>query len=198
MPSRLPMTASASSRSVRVRGPFDAQAFREALDGLGGVDTLVGEDGDDFFILTSGDESIDGGSGQDIIFEDQAGPAVEVNLATGIGMGQGSDTFASVETVVGTPFADTITGDANPNLIIPAGGADIVHAGGGGDEVDPGGGASVLDGGPGQDIVSYAGDPSPVSIDAGAGTATFGGTVSTLSGFEAYFGGAMRTSNRRG
>jgi Ca2+-binding RTX toxin-like protein len=60
------------------------------------------------------------GSGQ--IFLDGIG--VEVDLGAGTAHGDGEDTLRGIEDVVGTPFADTIAGDAQPNELYGGSGID--------------------------------------------------------------------------
>ena len=73
-----------------------------------------------------------------------------VNLLTGNAFGDGSvghDTFSSVSRVIGSNFADNITGDGNNNVIEGLGGNDTLDGGGGIDTVSyqraPGGPGNV-------------------------------------------------------
>ncbi|HVD39000.1 MAG TPA: calcium-binding protein [Solirubrobacterales bacterium] len=69
------------------------------------------------------------GSGQ--IFLD--GMGVEVDLGAGTANGDGDDTLRGIEDVVGTPFADTIAGDAQPNSLYGGSGIDDLMGVGNGD-----------------------------------------------------------------
>jgi RTX calcium-binding nonapeptide repeat (4 copies) len=69
------------------------------------------------------------GSGQ--IFLDGIG--VEVDLGAGTADGDGDDTLRGVEDVVGTAFADTIAGDAQPNDLYGGSGIDELVGDGDGD-----------------------------------------------------------------
>jgi hypothetical protein len=107
-----------------------------------GSTTIYGEDGDDRITLVDGDAV--GGKGNDtIIGTTQFGrvtfwgapAAVQVNLATGKasdGLG-GTDTLVNIQSVAGTPFNDTLIGNANANRFYGEGGSDTVVGGGGDD-----------------------------------------------------------------
>jgi serralysin len=62
----------------------------------------------------------------------------------------------SIENLTGSEFADTLIGDANPNILSGAGGRDILLGGDGPDTID--GGASV-------DKADYGGSPLGVTVD---------------------------------
>ena len=116
----------------------------------------------------------------------------------------------------GTPGADTLTGNALPDILEGLGGDDIIDGAGGndvllggddndtisgGDGIDDiqggdgddtligGDGADSLDGGTGTDIADYSGDPNAVNVDLSLNTATDGfGNTDSLSGIEWVIG----------
>ena len=158
----------------------------DILLGNDGADLLFGNDGDDFLIGGDGDDSLRGGDGNDVLIggegdddlrggegfdtasyaQEDAG--VTVDLATG--QGPGLETLRDIENVIGSGFADTLTGDAGANLIIGGAGAD------------------ALDGGEGVDTVAFNdGRNEGVTVDLSAGTSSDG---DTLSGFENVIGTA--------
>jgi len=95
--------------------------------GLGGNDTLIGLGGNDL---------LDGGTGIDTIdYSGNTGAGVVVNLTTKTvtSSDSGNDTLVSIENVIGTNFADTITGDSNANVIDGRGGNDTLNGMGGND-----------------------------------------------------------------
>jgi Ca2+-binding RTX toxin-like protein len=117
---------------------------------IGGVgnDRLNGGDGDgDLLRPDFGRDTVAGGagahdtasfavSGQNSVIFGAGG--VVVDLAAGKAEGDGEDTLAGIEDVIGTPFGDTISGDAGPNELYGAGGiddligagpADVAHGG---------------------------------------------------------------------
>jgi len=122
---------------------------------IGGVgnDHLSGGRGDgDVLEGDRGTDRIDGGAGaHDIASYALAGRSVvypggigvDVRLAAGTASGDGGDTLRRIENVAGTPFADTIAGDAEPNEL---------YGGGGPDELIGAGAADAAFGGTGLDL----------------------------------------------
>jgi Ca2+-binding RTX toxin-like protein len=145
------------------------------LSGLAGDDTLIGGLGNDF---------LDGGAGQDAASYQTASSAVTVNLLTlQVTRGPGVDTLISIENVIGSAFADLITGDGQANVI------------------EGGSGNDTLDGGAGSDTVSYAGAGSRVVVSLGIqGTTLFsnqntqGAGTDRLNNFENLAGSAFSDS----
>jgi Ca2+-binding RTX toxin-like protein len=74
---------------------------------------------------------------------------VSVDLATGAVSGgdAAGDALSGIEQVMGSGFADTLTGNAGANMLWGMGGGDVLTGGGGGD---------VLKGGAGNDRFVYA------------------------------------------
>jgi len=122
----------------------EGSAFADLLIGTdGGNETLLGGAGEDTLHGGRGEDSLDGGThdpqlGWDWVSYLSASAAVNVNLATGIASGAaGNDTLARIEGVMGTAFADTLTGDGLDNVLRGNGGNDTIDgAGGTGDWVD--------------------------------------------------------------
>jgi Ca2+-binding RTX toxin-like protein len=121
------------------------------LDGLGGDDDIRGLDGDDCLYGGTGDDSVDGGPGLDLVSFRYAPKSVRVNLARGTATGEGHDRLASVEDVIGSSFADVLTGDTGTNVLSGEGGADRIAGGAGIDRLDGGSGRDRVDGGIGRD-----------------------------------------------
>jgi Ca2+-binding RTX toxin-like protein len=69
------------------------------------------------------------------------------------------------EGIIGSPFDDTLTGNANVNEI---------HGGSGNDIVNGKGGADILDGGTGNDTLTYASSISGVTVNLLTGIGTGG------------------------
>src|SRR6266545_5096347 len=136
------------------------------LFGDAGNDTLAGGDGDnDGLWGGDGDDALDGGSGEDFVSFVFTQFGVTANLTTGTATGEGSDTLANIEDIVGTKHHDTLTGDAGPNVFLPLVGND------------------GIDGSGGTDTVSYEVSPSAVTANLSTGTATGEGT-DTLTAIE--------------
>ena len=141
------------------------------LAGLGGNDTLTGDTENDTLIGGIGDDTYTGGGGTDTADLSGAASALNVDLLAGTGSGEGTDTFATVENVIGSPGNDSLAGDGQANLLQGAAGDDTLAGLGGNDN---------LQGGPGTDTAVFS---SAVNASLLAGSATGEGT-DTLSGVE--------------
>ncbi len=140
-------------------------AGANGLFGDAGNDTLSGGDGDDGLWGRGDDDALDGGSGEDFVAFNFSQFGVTANLTTGTATGEGSDTLANIEDIVGTKHDDTLTGDGGPNVFLPLVGND------------------TIEGSTGTDMVSYEVSPSAVTANLTTGTATGEGT-DTLTGIE--------------
>lgn len=159
-------------------------AGRDFLFGLGGDDRLEGGDDNDKLEGGIGADELIGGDGRDTAKYNNAAEAVTVDLATGGTVGEAAgDTYDSVERVEGSNFGDTITGDANNNVLIGRGGEDTLNGGAGDDVLRGGadndtlnggdnndrmigdGGADVLNGGDGRDTADYSRASSSVTVN---------------------------------
>jgi Ca2+-binding RTX toxin-like protein len=120
-------------------GPGDLD---QVIGGVGN-DRLAGGPGDgDLLRPDFGRDYVDGGAGLhdtasfavsgegNVVFGEGG---VTVDLTAGTASGDGEDAFAGIEDVVGTPFADTVRGDAGPNLLFGGGGIDDLVGIGAGD-----------------------------------------------------------------
>lgn len=156
----------------------------DQLFGGQGNDTLNGGTGDDLLEGGLGDDYLNGAAGINTATYRFAPGGVTVTLGspsgllTGIGTATGAagnDTLVQIQNVVGSPFADSITGDNGNNVI----------EGGLGDD--------TLNGGAGTDTASYASATSGVTVNLALTTAqnTVGAGVDTLSNFERVVGSAF-------
>lgn len=148
------------------------------LYGLGGVDamtggahddTLFGGANDDRLTGGSGGDVLDGGAGNDIADYSASAAGLTVDLLTaanntGIAAG---DTYASIEYVVGSNLADTISGNNSDNGLWGGLGSDNIYGLGGSDRLLGGGGNDVLDGGSGND--NLVGGDGADTLIGGAG-----------------------------
>ncbi len=97
----------------------------ETLNGLGGDDTLQGGGGSNI---------LDGGLGTDIADYSLAAGAVTANLATRTAsVGADTDSFVSIEGLLGSDFNDDLTGHAGVNRLDGGAGADRMVGGAGSD-----------------------------------------------------------------
>jgi Ca2+-binding RTX toxin-like protein len=121
----------------------DGEAGTDTLFGGAGTDAVDGGDGDgDIVRGDAGTDALDGGpGGGDIIsYESASRDAVQVNLGSGQAKGDGHDSIAGFEAIVGSPQGDTLVGDGSPNKIDGGVGDDKLEGGGGGDEAFGGAG----------------------------------------------------------
>ncbi|MCG8566145.1 MAG: hypothetical protein MI747_13790, partial [Desulfobacterales bacterium] len=128
----------------------------DVIYGEAGDDTINAGDDDDIIVGGRGADVIDGGIGSDtVVFmgTPTAATGVVVNLALGTGSGgdaQG-DTYTQVENVMGSVYADTLTGNDQANHLSGNGGNDTIDGGGGNDMLTGGSGTDILIGGEGAD-----------------------------------------------
>jgi len=135
-------------------------AGNDTLLGLGGNDTLDGGGDDDTLEGGLGNDVMNGGEGTDTASYANATAGVKVKLAT-LGSqntgGAGSDTLSSFENLIGSNFADTLTGDGNDNELF---------GGAGDDSLVGGAGIDTMDGGEGNDTYTIDND---IIHDTGSG-----------------------------
>ncbi|XWN29346.1 MAG: type I secretion C-terminal target domain-containing protein [Devosia sp.] len=121
----------------------------DLIRGGDGDDTIDGGNHDDRLLGGIGDDTLNGGSGIDTVDYSGDGGAVTVNLATGTATdGNGdTDTLVSIENIIGSSNGDTLTGDANDNLIDGRGGSDTLSGGAGNDTLISHNGLDTMTGG---------------------------------------------------
>lgn len=195
-------------------------AGNDTLKGLGGDDVLAGHDGndtlqggagDDYLLGGAGNDSLDGGAGNDwAAYEDAtAGVKVDLNITGSQNtIGGGTDKLIGIENVYGSAFNDTLTGNAEANMLVGDAGNDIVSGGkgddtlwgdAGNDTLDGGDGDDYMVGGAGDDIIkggagvdwsSYENATAGVTVDLTKTAAqdTGGAGVDTLTGVELLYG----------
>jgi Ca2+-binding RTX toxin-like protein len=132
----------ATGRVQDGEGGIDTLAGIEEVWGTTGNDTMVGSGADEFFYGFNGNDTIDGGSGQDRVgFQFSSGlvPAgtrgVVVDLVAGTALDAwgGTDRLIGIERVIGTAFADSMLGGAESNRFRGRAGNDTLNGGLGGD-----------------------------------------------------------------
>ena len=148
----------------------------DTLDGGTGIDTLQGGFGNDTLIGGAGADTLDGGANTDTIDYSSSDAGVTVVLSDGMvesgGHAEG-DTVSNVESIIGSGFADSLTGDTENNVISAGAGADTIFGGDGADRLFGGNDADTIRGNDGDDGV-YG--------DAGADTLLGGVGDDTLDG----------------
>lgn len=161
-----------------------ADAGNDILDGGAGNDKLFGGDGNDILIGGSGADELHGDGGIDTADYSGSNAGVTVNLVTGTGVGgdaQG-DTLFSVENIISSNSADTLTGDGNANVLSGGNGNDLLDGGAGDDKLYGGNGKDTLFGGTGNDLLDGGtgndqlfGGKGADKLDGGAGSDTLVG-----------------------
>lgn len=154
----------------------------DTISGMAGNDSVLGGAGNDTLIGGDGSDFIDGEAGIDLANYSVDGGAVVVNLSLGTatdGFGA-TDTLSSIENILGSPFADTLTGNLDDN---------VITAGTGNDTLDGRAGNDTLDGGDNADTVVYSQAPGGAVINLTTGTASDGfGWTDTLISIENAIG----------
>jgi len=137
----------------------------DKLRGAAGDDTLRGEAGSDRMLPEAGNDLANGGPGSDIVDYLAADGPVSVNLPAGtaayspIGGPTWTHTLVLVEKADGSPFNDTLIGDAKRNVLRGKHGTDTILGGDGDDDLIGGLEVDEIHGGSGADLVKgQAGD----------------------------------------
>ena len=95
------------------------------------------------------------------------GVSVTVNAASGNTGGDAEgDVLSGISHLVGSAFADALTGDAGNNILLGGLGDDTLRGGAGNDMLNGGGGADILEGGAGADRFTLILDLNPATADA--------------------------------
>lgn len=125
-------------------GPGTDQVF-----GGAGIDHADGGPGDgDVVRGDNGTDTLDGGPGaNDIVsYASASRGGIQVDLRSNRAKGDGHDDLAGFEDIVGSPQADTLIGNGEPNRIDGGVGNDTLQSGGGGGEAFGGPGTDSCDG----------------------------------------------------
>ncbi|MGB3165783.1 MAG: calcium-binding protein, partial [Alteraurantiacibacter sp.] len=148
----------------------------DTLEGRGGVDVLIGGEGDDLLDGGTGGDQLQGGEGSDTATYFFSDGAVTISLADGTASGgwADGDVLTSIENLIGTIYADGLTGDAGDNYINGGRGDDVIIGGAGDDVLVGERGADQLIGGEGIDTADYSISATGIVIDMADGTASSG------------------------
>jgi len=147
----------------------------ENVIGSGYADTLTGNSGNNILTGGAGNDTLNGGGGTDTASYSGATSGVTVKLNTttaqAIGGGQGTDTLTYIENLIGSGYADTLTGNLGNNILTGGAGNDTLNGGGGNDSLNGGVGNDTLNGGDGTDTASYSVATSGVAVNLSTITA---------------------------
>lgn len=151
----------------------DGGAGKDYLAGGHGDDTLSGGAGDDLLEGGPGADHLDGGDGVDTAGYATSLTEVQASLdrpAGNTGDAAG-DSYAGIENLLGSAFADRLEGDAGDNALRGGAGDDRLGGLGGDDRLVGGDGSDIISGGNGDDrIYGGAGDDR---MTGGAGADVF-------------------------
>lgn len=141
------------------------------------IESLIGGAGENRFVFVDDVEfagDIDGSAGTSTLDYSQYGTAVMVDLSA-VGTATGvAGTVSQMNNIIGSDFADTLTGDAYVNMIDGRGEGDTIDGGAGNDEliggdgndtIMGGDGNDTLDGGLGNDILQGGNDDDTYIVD---------------------------------
>jgi Ca2+-binding RTX toxin-like protein len=167
----------------------------DQIYGFDGNDSIYGLGGNDDLVGGAGADALNGGLGSDTASYYYSAAGIIASLSAGVGVGGEAegDTYASIENLGGTSFADALVGnDGNNTLYGRSGddfldggeGTDMLWGGSGDDELKGGGGADWLGGDEGIDTVSYYESPEGVTVllnvNGGAGGDAEGDTFEAI------------------
>ncbi|TML07841.1 MAG: calcium-binding protein [Actinobacteria bacterium] len=113
---------------------LNGSPYDDVLAGTEGADVIQGGGGNDVLMGRNGDDKLVGGAGVNTVSYAEPSPGantgVTVSLATqGVAQDtgtEGKDTLSGISGVIGSPFADTITGDGAANTIDAGDGPDTL------------------------------------------------------------------------
>jgi Ca2+-binding RTX toxin-like protein len=144
----------------------------DKLRGAAGDDELRGGAGSDRLLPDTGDDILIGGGGSDIVDYLAGHGPIDVDLAAGTAVytppGKTfTSSLAGIEKVDGTPYDDTIAGDAKRNVLRGKHGRDTIDGRGGNDTIAGGTGEDLIHGGDAGDVIRGQGDGDVLHGDDG-------------------------------
>jgi Ca2+-binding RTX toxin-like protein len=139
----------------------DTLTLVENLIGTAFNDILTGDGAANSFVGGLGADAFDGAGGVDTANYAGSSEGIEVDLdGTGAGGAAAGDTYANMENIIGSAFADTLAGNSSANVLTGGEGDDYFFS-------DLG--ADALNGGNGYDIVDYQASASRVRVNLTTG-----------------------------
>ncbi|WP_283206757.1 beta strand repeat-containing protein, partial [Methylobacterium iners] len=154
-------------------------AFDDVIRGGGGHDFLTGGLGYDRLIGGAGNDLLVGGAGRDVMIggigfdtvdysAETEGVMVDLN-GSASGGGAVGDLLDGIEGLVGSAYADVLSGDNSANLLIGGTGDDRLDGGRGDDTLVGGAGADLVIGDAGYDAADYSASGASVVVNLTTG-----------------------------
>ena len=174
--------------------------FDDTFWGTSDDDIFYGLEGDDRFFGSAGADTYIGGDGIDTADYRYAGSGVKLSLEKGGSKGDAAgDTYFEIENVIGSKFADSLSGNGFDNVLNGRGGDDFLYGANGDDSLLGGegndrlygeGDDDSLRGGDGDDLLSGGSGDDVLEGDAGADVIDGGSDVDgdTLSYYNSNAG----------
>jgi Ca2+-binding RTX toxin-like protein len=100
----------------------------DIIYGYGGNDSIYGLGGDDYIVGGTGADALNGGTGSDTAsyFTSAAGIVASLTAGEGAGGDAEGDTYASIENLVGSDYADALAGNDGFNSLSGLDGDDFL------------------------------------------------------------------------
>ena len=161
-----------TSNSNTIRGG----AYNDTISGLSGDDVLYGGAGIDSLDGGAGNDTLSGGDGADVVSYSGSGAGVNINLATSTASGgdAAGDVISGFEGVIGSSYADTLTGGTT---------ADSITGGIGNDRLSGADGADTLIGDAGNDTLTGGGGNDRFIFKFASESPTGATTADTITDF---------------
>ncbi|KFG68409.1 calcium-binding protein [Microvirga sp. BSC39] len=154
------VTASLADPSVNTgHAAGDTYISIEGLQGSDFADTLIGDANKNVLVGGLGADVLNGGDGfdfarYDVYHNGRLGVTADLsNSALNQGRNAIGDSYVSIEGLVGTRFADRLTGDDAANNLQGQAGNDRLNGNGGNDTITGGSGHDRINGGYGNDVL---------------------------------------------
>lgn len=154
-------TGGSGSDTLSTLEHITGSKFTDTLVGNAIANSILGGAGNDVIAAAAGNDVIDPGSGNDIvngndgvdrIVYTSATSGVVLSLATLlVSGGSGADKLASIESALGSNFADTMNGGVGANYLLGGPGNDKLAGGAGNDRLSGGPGSDSCNGSTGTD-----------------------------------------------
>ena len=92
----------------------------DVIYGYGGNDSIFGLAGDDYIVGGTGADALNGGPGTDTAsyFNSTAGIVASLTAGEGVGGDAEGDTYASIENLIGSAYADALVGNDGSNSTV--------------------------------------------------------------------------------